>query len=141
MAGRLDRRFESRSSSMGLTDVALDGCRPGHTLLEATSDLERLMMEFSFTLMYRVPDTGEDPSAFERCLAESGCDDALLGSGLPGILALRFQREGKVANDVVRDTCMQVQNSLPAAELITVHFNVSNVASNSTCGASRAGLV
>jgi hypothetical protein len=99
------------------------------------------MMEFSFTLMYRVPDIGEDLSAFERCLAESGCDDALLGSGLPGILALRFQREGTVANDVARDTCVQVQNALPEAELITVHFDVSNAASISTCGASRAGLV
>ncbi|EOW2136137.1 hypothetical protein N5C16_07295 [Stenotrophomonas sp. GD03908] len=99
------------------------------------------MMEFSFTLMYRVSDIGEGLSAFERSFAESGCDDALPGSGLPGILALRFQREGTVANEVARDTCVQVQNALPEAGLIAVHFDVSNAASISTCGASRAGLV
>ncbi|HDS1531217.1 TPA: hypothetical protein QEK88_004543 [Stenotrophomonas maltophilia] len=99
------------------------------------------MMEFSFTLMYRVSDIGEGLSAFERSLAGSGCDDALPGSGLQGILALRFQREGTVANEVARDTWVQVQNALPEAGLITVHFDVSNAASISTCGASRAGLV
>lgn len=96
------------------------------------------MVEFSFTLMYRVPDTGEDLSAFERCLTESGCDDALLGSGLPGILALRFWREGTAANDVARDTCAQVQKALPEAELIAVHSDVSDAASVSTCSFARA---
>ncbi|HEL4844227.1 MULTISPECIES: hypothetical protein [Stenotrophomonas] len=99
------------------------------------------MMEFSFTLMYRVPDTGKDLSAFERGLAEVGCDDALLGSGSPGVLALRFQREGTAADDVARAACVQVQNAVPEAELITVHVDVSNAGGVSNCGDSKAELV
>ncbi|MBN5027933.1 hypothetical protein JY419_00610 [Stenotrophomonas maltophilia] len=95
-------------------------------------------MEFSFTLMYRVPETGKDLSAFERALAEVGCDDALLGSGSPGVLSLRFQREGTAADDVARAACVQVQSAVPEAKLITVHVDVSNPASASTCGGSRA---
>lgn len=54
-------------------------------------------MEFNFTLKYRLPDTGIEIGVLEQRLAEGGCDDALVGLGLPGRLALAFCREADSA--------------------------------------------
>jgi len=47
-------------------------------------------MEFNFTLKYRLPEICDEIDVLEQRLAEAGCDDALVGIGLPGRLALAF---------------------------------------------------
>ncbi|HEL3249920.1 TPA: DNA-binding protein, partial [Stenotrophomonas maltophilia] len=73
-------------------------------------------MEFNFTLKYRLPDMGDDIGDLEGRLAEAGCDDALVGLGLPGRLALAFCREADSAGAALRSALDDVQRAAPGAE-------------------------
>lgn len=77
-------------------------------------------MEFNFTLKYRLPDTGNEIGVLEQRLAERGCDDALVGLGLPGRLALAFCREADSAGAALRSALDDVQRAVPGAELVEV---------------------
>ncbi len=77
-------------------------------------------MEFNFTLKYRLPDTGNEIGVLEQRLAEGGCDDALVGLGLPGRLALAFCREADSAGAALRSALDDVQRAVPGAELVEV---------------------
>ena len=45
-------------------------------------------MEYTFTLKYQLADEDRDADALVERLGEAGCDDALVGIGQPGRLAL-----------------------------------------------------
>lgn len=75
------------------------------------------MMEFIFTLKYRLAAQHDDDTLLER-LAEAGCDDALIGIGLPGRLALEFSREAPSAQDAVLSALADVKGAIPSARLI-----------------------
>ncbi|AWH55453.1 DNA-binding protein [Stenotrophomonas sp. ESTM1D_MKCIP4_1] len=77
-------------------------------------------MEFTFTLKYRLPDISTDAGTLEQQLAEAGCDDALLGIGRPGRLALEFCRQAASAQDAVLSALADVRQAVPGAELIEV---------------------
>ena len=47
-----------------------------------------MMATFEFTLKFSLPEAGTDPKAYVEQLAEAGCDDALVGVGLSGRIAL-----------------------------------------------------
>ena len=49
-------------------------------------------MEYTFTLKYQLTYADRDPDALVERLGEAGCDDALVGIGQPGRLALEFTR-------------------------------------------------
>src|SRR5574337_1190585 len=49
-------------------------------------------MEYTFTLKYQLADGDRDADALVERLGESGCDDALVGIGQPGRLALQVRR-------------------------------------------------
>lgn len=78
------------------------------------------MMEFTFILKYRLPDSGTDAGSLEQRLADAGCDDALLGIGRPGRLALEFCRQAASAREAVLSALADVQRAVPGAELIEV---------------------
>lgn len=78
------------------------------------------MMEFNFTLKYRVPDVYDDTDILEQRLAASGCDDALLGIGRPGRMALAFCREASRADQALQSALEDVQQAVPGAELVEV---------------------
>lgn len=78
------------------------------------------MQEFTFTLKYRLPDISADAGSLEQQLAEAGCDDALLGIGRPGRLALEFCRQASTAQDAVLSALADVRAAVPGAELIEV---------------------
>lgn len=78
------------------------------------------MREFNFTLKYRVPDAYDDADMLEQRLAESGCDDALLGIGRPGRMALAFCREADNAGAALASALDDVQRAVPGAELVEV---------------------
>lgn len=77
-------------------------------------------MEFTFTLKYRLPDISTDAGTLEQQLAAAGCDDALLGIGRPGRLALEFCRQAASAQDAVLSALADVRQAVPGAELIEV---------------------
>jgi len=78
------------------------------------------MMEFNFTLKYRLPDAYDDGGMLEQRLVETGCDDALLGIGRPGRMALAFCREADNAGAALASALGDVQRAVPGAELVEV---------------------
>lgn len=77
-------------------------------------------MEYTFTLKYQLADDDRDPGALVECLGEAGCDDALVGIGQPGRLALEFTREAESADAAVRSALADVRSAVPSARLIEV---------------------
>ncbi len=51
-------------------------------------------------------------------LGEAGCDDALIGIGQPGRIALKFTREAESAKRAIVSALEDVKKAIPAAELI-----------------------
>lgn len=75
-------------------------------------------MEYVFTLKYQLADHDSDSDAIVERLGAAGCDDALVGVGQPGRLALEFSREADNAREAVRTALADVKNAVPAARLI-----------------------
>ncbi len=77
-------------------------------------------MEYTFTLKYQLADNDRDPDALVERLGAAGCDDALVGIGQPGRLALEFTREAASADAAVRSALADVRSAVPSARLIEV---------------------
>ncbi len=75
-------------------------------------------MEYTFTLKYQLSAEDRDPDAIVERLGAAGCDDALVGTGRPGRLALDFTRESESAQQAVRSAIDDVRRALPTATLI-----------------------
>jgi hypothetical protein len=76
------------------------------------------MAEHQFTLRFdvsAVPITTDE--ALER-LATAGCDDAIVGTGVPGRLAMTFDREGDSAAVAVGSAIRDVTRALPDVRLV-----------------------
>ena len=48
------------------------------------------MKLFEFTLKFALPESTQDPSPYVDALGESGCDDAIIGVGQKGRIALQI---------------------------------------------------
>ena len=75
-------------------------------------------MEYIFTLKYQLTEHDNDPDALVERLGEAGCDDALVGIGQPGRLALEFTREAESAQVAVRSALADVKRAIPSAKLV-----------------------
>ncbi len=75
-------------------------------------------MEYTFTLKYQLADNECNPDALVKRMGEAGCDDALVGIGQPGRLALEFTREAADADEAVRSALADVRQAVPSARLI-----------------------
>jgi predicted DNA-binding transcriptional regulator AlpA len=93
--------------------------RTGSNRTPATT-LRISTMEYIFTLKYQLADDDRDLDALVECLGEAGCDDALVGIGQPGRLALEFTREADNADAAVRSALIDVRRAVPSATLIEV---------------------
>lgn len=77
-------------------------------------------MEYTFTLKFHLPDeTTNIDDAIER-LGAAGCDDALVGIGLPGRIALEFTRDADSAIAALSSALADVKRALPSSQLIEV---------------------
>lgn len=77
-------------------------------------------MEFTFTLKYQLADDDSDLATLIERLAGAGCDDALVGIGRPGRLALEFTREAADADSAVHSALADVRRAAPSIQLIEV---------------------
>lgn len=75
-------------------------------------------MVFTFTLNYQLTSDESDMDTLVERLAEEGCDDALVGVGQPGRLALEFIREAPSADDAIESAIEDVRRVVPNARLI-----------------------
>lgn len=76
------------------------------------------MNEYEFTLTFRLPTADGDADVYIEALAEAGCEDALVGIGQPGRIALDFAREATSAFEAVSSAVQNVHAAIPGVELI-----------------------
>lgn len=76
------------------------------------------MNQYEFTLKFALPQQDVDPEVFVERLFANGCDDALIGIGQHGRLALDFTRESPSAGEAVLSALSDVQRIIPGARLI-----------------------
>jgi len=77
-------------------------------------------MDYDFELKFKLPPDNLDIDELIERLSEAGCDDALIGSGLPGRIALQFTREGESAQQAIVSALQDVKKVIPTAQLIEV---------------------
>lgn len=75
-------------------------------------------MEYDFTLKFALGRHDADPEAFIGPLLEAGCDDALIGIGKLGQVALDFSREATSAEEAVLSALADVRRAIPDATFI-----------------------
>lgn len=74
-------------------------------------------MEHTFLLRYRLPDANDANEIVER-LGAAGCDDALVGTGVPGRVAIEFGREAESPGEAFLSAMRDVRRALPEARLV-----------------------
>jgi predicted DNA-binding transcriptional regulator AlpA len=77
-------------------------------------------MEFEFGMKFKIGADGTDSKQLVERLGESGCDDAAIGIGQPGRIALDFTREARSVKDAIISALRDVKTAIPEAELIEV---------------------
>lgn len=79
-----------------------------------------MKMEYTFTLKYRLPSIEQDGADIAERLYGGGCDDALIGIGSVGRVALEFAREADSALAAMESAMADVERAVPGACLIEV---------------------
>lgn len=74
-------------------------------------------MECTFTLRYRIADIEGPVDSLLQDLARAGCDDALVGLGVPGCITLEFVREAPNARQALLSAMSDVKSAIPGALL------------------------
>lgn len=74
--------------------------------------------EFEFTLHFTLPDTDVSLEQHLDRLFDAGCDDALVGIGAFGQVALAFTRSARTAREAVLTALGDVHRALPGARLL-----------------------
>jgi len=76
------------------------------------------MNEYEFTLTFTLSNSQGDPSHYLDALFEAGCDDAVVGMGSPGMIALTFNRDADRASDAITSAIDDVIAAIPSASLV-----------------------
>ena len=75
-------------------------------------------MQYTFTVKYRLPLEDQNVDDLIERLGAEGCDDALVGVGQPGRMALEFTREADLAQAALQSALADVQRVMPRAQLL-----------------------
>lgn len=75
-------------------------------------------MEYIFTLKYLLIEDASDADELVERLAAAGCDDSLIGLGIPGRIALEFTREANSAREAMVSALADVKRAIPTARMI-----------------------
>ena len=75
-------------------------------------------MEYEFEMRFRLPVDDANAGDLVERLGEAGCDDALIGIGQLGRIALKFTREAESARRVIVSALEDVKKAIPEAKLI-----------------------
>ena len=76
------------------------------------------MKTYEFTLKFSLPVSENDMNELVERLGEAGCDDAMIGIGQPGRIALDFAREAGSAFDAIFSAVAAIKATVPDAKLI-----------------------
>lgn len=75
-------------------------------------------MEYTFTLKYQLAEQDANHDELVERLGAAGCDDALVGTGRPGRIALEFVREADSAQEALMSALADVKRAISSAKLI-----------------------
>jgi predicted DNA-binding transcriptional regulator AlpA len=73
---------------------------------------------YEFKLKFTLPVFENNIDELVERLAEAGCDDALIGIGQPGRIALDFAREADNAFDAISSAFADIKQVVPEAKLV-----------------------
>jgi predicted DNA-binding transcriptional regulator AlpA len=76
------------------------------------------MNTYEFTLKFALGDPDGDPGRFIDDLVAAGCDDAAVGIGVAGRIALQFSREARSASQAILGALRDVKRAIPEAALV-----------------------
>jgi len=76
------------------------------------------MQQYEFTLKFTLPINESHGQNFIESLADAGCDDAIVGTGQRGRIALHFTRAADNAFESVTSAIHDVKHAIPDARLI-----------------------
>lgn len=76
------------------------------------------MKKYEFTLQFSLQDASIDPEVYVEQLGAGGCDDALIGIGQNGRIALEFSREANSAIESISTAISDVKRVIPDVRLI-----------------------
>lgn len=99
------------------------------------------MTEYEFALRFQLPTHNDQPEEFLDSLYEAGCDDAVVGVGLPGYIALDFAREAANAQDAVQSAISDIKKAIPGVKLIEVAPDLLNTSEIADLVSSRVGKI
>lgn len=85
------------------------------------------MRKYEFTLRFRLPLGTEHSDELIERLGNAGCDDALVGIGHAGRIALEFVREGYSARGAVLSAIADVKRAIPDADLVEASPDLAGV--------------
>lgn len=89
-------------------------------------------MDYNFTLKFELENKETESEQYLDSLFEAGCDDALIGVGTPGSIALDFIRKSDSAYNAIVSAIKDVKRAIPNAKLIEASpdlVNPSDIAS------------
>jgi len=76
------------------------------------------MTDYEFTLKFSLADADGRPDRHIEALAAAGCEDALIGVGQRGRIALDFTRSAKSAMAAISSALRDVRKAIPDAALV-----------------------
>jgi hypothetical protein len=85
------------------------------------------MATYEFTLTFALASANAEPATFLDALFEAGCDDATVGVGRQGSIALDFSREAPSAENAIRTAVASVRRAIPGAQLLEVKPDLVNL--------------
>ncbi len=77
-----------------------------------------MTVQHAFTLRFQLAEQDADHDELVERLGAVGCDDALVGIGQPGRIALEFLREAASAEAALASALADVVRAVPSARLI-----------------------
>jgi hypothetical protein len=96
---------------------------------------------WEFVLKFRLPRDGADPTDWLDALFEAGCDDATVGVGKHGSIALDFSREAPSAEEAIHSAIEDARKAIPSAVLTEISPDLGNLADLAdVVGCSRQNL-
>jgi len=78
------------------------------------------MLEYTFTLKYRLPYGANDVDTLLDRLGRAGCNDALVGIGTVGHIALEFTRASESLEGAFHSAFRDVKAAIPSAILVDI---------------------
>jgi predicted DNA-binding transcriptional regulator AlpA len=99
------------------------------------------MPEYEFTLKFKLQNADVNPEIYVEKLYDSGCDDALIGIGKKGYIALDFIRESLSAEQAIISAINDLKKVIPKAILETISPDLVGVTDIATLlGCSRQNI-